>query len=59
MKGKYNLYGGQPVIVVKVVGCDYCGRPVAGWKEKKFPVIINNEVSFTFDSVRYVLQKTE
>ncbi|MDH3976645.1 MAG: hypothetical protein OEV42_20470 [Deltaproteobacteria bacterium] len=58
-EGKIIFGANQPEIVIKVVDCDYCGKPVGGWKEKKYPITIEDEVSFIFNSVRYMLQKSE
>lgn len=59
-EGKIHYKNNDPIIKIKIVNCDYCPVPVAGkWPEKVFNIIIENEVSFVFDSVRYVLKETK
>ena len=59
-EGKIFYKNGGKFIKLRVIKCDYCGRPVSGkWPEREFPIDLENEVTIVFDSVRYVLQEAE
>jgi hypothetical protein len=56
----YNDNNKKPYVKLKVINCDYCPVPVSGkWPENNYSIVIENEVTFVFGSVRYVLQEAK
>jgi hypothetical protein len=53
-KGKIFRKGKKLFVKMKVVECDYCGKP-RKFPEEIFEVILENDVTLLINNVRYVL----